>query len=185
MLLSLQASYLAKASLQVSYTGRVCTRLFLLAKHTWWAGAGRQVCCCLSWLCTQRGNCSVCKCPVEVSGFPGEEQPGLKRKAWGKRRCWGFTSVQAPFWVRYLPNPPSTGTDGRKTAQGNVTLDGRGQPLKKRESDVSINCLNKDQGSTRNVYFCSCAYMLVKLVPVDTACIVHVSIPQAHGQLSP
>lgn len=75
------------------------------------------------------------------------------------------------------------GTDRRKTAQRNETPDDREQPPKKKESDASINRLNKDQGSTRNVYFCSCAYMLVKLVFVDTACIVCASIPQSHGQL--
>lgn len=96
----------------------------------------------------------------------------------------GLGSLPAPSRVRCLSNTPSMGTDRRKTAQGNETSDGRGQPFKKRESAVSTNCFNKEQGSTRNVYFCSCAYMLVKLVLVDTVCIVHVSIPQAYGQLS-
>lgn len=47
--------------------------------------------------------------------------------------------------------------------------------MKKRGSDARVNCSNKDQGSTRNVYFCRPAYTLVKLA-LGTACAVHVSV---------
>lgn len=102
----------------------------------------------------------------------------------GSEGSYLFRLSASPSWVRYLSNSPSMGTDRRKTAQGNETPDDKEQPLKKRESAVSTNCFNKEQGSSRNVDFCSCAYMLVKLLMVDTAFIVPVSIPQALGQLS-
>lgn len=126
-------------------------------------------------------------------GLAGEEQPGLKRKFWGKKRCWRVyrehpASIQAfcqpSLGVRYLSNPPSMGTVRRKAAQGDETSADRRQPVKKKGSDMSVNCSNKDHGSTRNIYFCGPAYALVKLVLVSTACVVCVSVPQARGQLS-
>lgn len=44
-----------------------------------------QMCAAACRVCAHRGSFSVCKCSVEVGEFPGEEQPGLKRKVWSKR----------------------------------------------------------------------------------------------------
>lgn len=79
----------------------------------------------------------------------GEEEPGLKRKFWGKKKCWRVyrehpASIQAfcqlSLGVRYLSNPPSMGMVRRKATQGDETSADRGQPVKKKGSDMSINC---------------------------------------------
>lgn len=75
---------------------------------------------------------------------------------------------QPPVGVRYLSNPPGMGTI-RKQA-GDETSDDRGQPVKKRGSDVRVNSSKKDQGSTRNIYFCGSADTLVKLALVSYPC---------------
>lgn len=125
-------------------------------------------------------------------GLAGEEQPGLKRKFWGKKRCWRVyrehpASIQAfcqlSLGVRYLSNPPSMGMVRRKAAQGDETSADRGQPVKKKGKWYERQLFSKDHGSTRNIYFCGPAYVLVKLALVGTACVVHVSVPQARGQL--
>lgn len=82
--------------------------MFLLAEqHTWWAGAGSRVSCCLSQLCAGRGwRFPACSNAAVGGGRWAcrEEQPGLKKKFWGRRRCWEFTeSTQHPFWPTGSP----------------------------------------------------------------------------------
>lgn len=101
----------------------------------------------------------------------------------GKRRWWEYTeSIQHPFspppacltvlfWAQVPVKPSQYGNSEKESSTRRWDLWQQMTTNQWRKGEA-MWAPNKDQGSTRNVYFCCPAYTLVKPALVIAACVV-------------